>query len=68
MQHSDRLGNPEPLFLKVPEVAERLRIGRNRAYEMVAAGEIPSVRIGPKLIRIPREAFERYLAEQGVKA
>ena len=54
----------EPLFLKVPEVAERLRIGRNRAYEMVAAGEIPSVRIGPKLIRVPREAFERYLAEQ----
>ena len=58
----------EPLFLKVPEVAERLRIGRNRVYEMVTAGEIPSVRIGPKLIRIPREAFERYLEQQGVKA
>ena len=33
-------------WLKVPEVAEKLRIARSRAYELVADGEIPAVRIG----------------------
>ncbi|MGB3635683.1 MAG: helix-turn-helix domain-containing protein, partial [Rubrobacteraceae bacterium] len=33
-------------WLKVPEVAEVLRIARSRAYELVADGEIPAVRIG----------------------
>lgn len=33
-------------WLKVPEVAEVLRIARSRAYELVAVGEIPAVRIG----------------------
>ena len=28
-------------WLKVPEVAEILRIARSRAYELIADGEIP---------------------------
>jgi excisionase family DNA binding protein len=34
-------------YLKVPEVAEVLRIARSRAYELVGSGEIPWIRIGP---------------------
>ncbi len=30
-------------YLKVPEVAEVLQIGRSRAYELVADGEIPAI-------------------------
>jgi excisionase family DNA binding protein len=41
-------------FLKVPEVAEVLRIARSRAYELVGSGEIPSVRIG-RSVRVSRE-------------
>jgi excisionase family DNA binding protein len=33
-------------WLKVPEVAEVLRIARSRAYELVQSGEIPSIRSG----------------------
>ena len=33
-------------WLKVPEVAQLLRVARSRAYELVADGEIPAVRIG----------------------
>ena len=33
-------------FLKVPEVAKELRIARSRAYELVANGTIPAVKIG----------------------
>ena len=50
-------------WLKVPEVAEVLRIGRSRAYEMVAEGKIPSVRIG-RSVRVNRKELDRWLEEQ----
>ncbi len=43
-------------MLTVAEAATLLRIGRNLAYQLVARGEIPSVRLG-RLIRIPRPAL-----------
>jgi excisionase family DNA binding protein len=47
-------------FMKVPEVAKTLRIARSRAYELVAGGEIPSVRIG-RSVRVSRRDLERWL-------
>ncbi len=44
-------------LLTVSEAAALLRIGRNLAYQLVAEGEIPSLRLG-RLIRIPRSALE----------
>ena len=48
-------------WLKVPEVAAVLRIARGRAYELVAAGEIQSVRIG-RSVRVNRGELDRWLA------
>ncbi len=50
-------------FLKVPEVAKELRIARSRAYEMVANGTIPAVKIG-RSVRVSRRELERWLEEQ----
>lgn len=50
-------------YLKVPEVAEFLQIGRSRAYELVADGEIPSVKIG-RSVRVSRRDLERWLEHQ----
>ena len=50
-------------WLKVPEVAGVLRIARSRAYELVAEGEIPSVRIG-RSVRVSRRELDRWLEEQ----
>ena len=50
-------------YLKVPEVAEVLRIARSRAYELVADGEIPSVRIG-RSIRVSRRELDSWLEGQ----
>jgi len=47
-------------FLKVPEVAEELRIARSRAYEMVANGTIPAVKIG-RSVRVSRKELEHWL-------
>ena len=48
------------LVLTVPEAAELLGICRNAAYEGVRRGEIPSIRIGKRLV-VPRTAFEEML-------
>jgi excisionase family DNA binding protein len=50
-------------FLKVPEVAKELRIARSRAYELVASGTIPAVKIG-RSVRVSRRELERWLEEQ----
>ena len=50
-------------WLKVPEVAGVLRIARGRAYELVAEGEIPSVRIG-RSVRVSRRELEKWLEER----
>ena len=55
--------NTEHEWLKVPEVAQLLRIARSRAYELVGEGEIPSVRIG-RSVRVSRKELDRWLEEQ----
>ncbi len=59
----------DKLLLKPMEVAETLGIGRSRMYEMLATGEIPSVRIG-KSIRIPVRSLNEWVdnrSQAGVK-
>lgn len=46
--------------LTVAQAARVLGIGRNQAYEAVRRGEIPSVRIGRRIV-VPRAALERLL-------
>lgn len=46
--------------MTVDEVAKLLRVSRNAAYEAVARKEIPSVRIGRRIL-VPRAALERLL-------
>jgi excisionase family DNA binding protein len=50
-------------WLKVPKVAEVLRVARSRAYELVGSGEIPSVKIG-RSVRVNRKELDRWLEEQ----
>lgn len=44
----------------IEESARRLGIGRNQAYEAAHRGEIPTIRIGKRLL-VPRAAFDRLL-------
>ncbi len=53
----------ENSWLKVPEVAEELRVPRSRAYELIAKGELPAVRIGERTIRVHRAELEKFLLE-----
>jgi excisionase family DNA binding protein len=51
-------------WLKVPEVAELLRLPRTRAYELIQRGELPAVRVGERSIRVHRGELERFLLEE----
>jgi excisionase family DNA binding protein len=51
----------ERLLLTVEEAAERLSIGRTKAYELMASGELESVTIG-RCRRVPVEALEPFVA------
>ena len=44
------------LLLTVKEAAEELRVSRSAIYQLVAGGQIPSIRIG-RSRRIPRAAL-----------
>ncbi len=48
------------LTITVEEAAAHLGISRNSAYEAVRRGEIPSVRIGGRIV-IPRRRFLDWL-------
>ena len=54
----------EPLVLTVDEAAELLRISRGSAYEAVRTGQIPSVRIGRRIL-ISRQLLLEQITEKG---
>ena len=49
------------LLLKPVEVTEILGISRSRIYEMLATGELPSLRVG-RCIRIPTDALKKWIS------
>jgi len=48
------------LVLTVDEVAYLLNISRGLAYELVARGELPAIKLGRRIV-IPRVAMEELL-------
>jgi excisionase family DNA binding protein len=56
---------PEGL-LKIPDVAKRLDVPTAFAYELARRGEIPTVRVGKKYVRVPSAALEKWMAECGL--
>jgi excisionase family DNA binding protein len=62
-----RNGAPSPLLLTVPQAALVLGIGTTRLYELVATGELQSVRIG-RSRRIARADIDEFVERlRGVK-
>ena len=64
VENIEKMKIPSPtqlcLTLTVEETAEILGVSRTFAYEAVRRGEIPSVRIGRRIL-IPKVALERLL-------
>jgi excisionase family DNA binding protein len=57
----------ERLLLKGDEVAQLLGIGRSKAFEMMAAGHLPVIRMG-RSVRVPREALYGWIRDRTAPA
>ena len=53
----------EKLFLRIPEVADSLGVSRATAYDLIARGQIPSVRLNGRgrraILRVPADALRK---------
>jgi excisionase family DNA binding protein len=48
------------LTMTIPEAGKQLGVGRNQAYQAAKAGQIPTIRIGKRLL-VPVSALENKL-------
>jgi excisionase family DNA binding protein len=53
----------EPLLLRPTEAARLLGISRSKLYELLAAGEIPTIHIG-RSVRIPLAQLKEWVNAQ----
>ena len=53
----------ERLLYKPAEAADAIGVSRARAYELIAAGVLPSIRIGTS-IRVPVDALREWIGHQ----
>jgi excisionase family DNA binding protein len=52
----------EKLLLKPAEVSELVGLGQSKTYELIATGEIPSVRIG-RSVRVPADRLREWIEQ-----
>ncbi len=53
----------ERLLLRPVEVAEAIGVGRSKVYELLASGQLPSVRVGAS-VRVPVDSLRAWIASQ----
>lgn len=53
----------ERLLLRPIEAAEAIGVGRSKVYELLASGELPSVRIGCS-VRVPVDSLRAWIARR----
>ena len=58
---------PDSRVMTIPEAAKELRLGVRNASLAAQRGEIPTIRIGRRLL-VPRAALNRMLGEGGPDA
>ena len=51
------------LLLRPIEAAEAIGIGRSKIYELLASGELPSIRVGAS-VRVPVDALRAWIDRQ----
>lgn len=53
----------DKLLLRPAEVGETLGVGRSKVYELLASGDLPSIRIGGS-VRVPVDALRAWIDRQ----
>jgi excisionase family DNA binding protein len=50
-----------PELIRMAAVARYLGISESQVWRLVSSGDIPSVRLSPRAIRVPRQRLEAWL-------
>lgn len=53
----------EQEWISVAQMQKLIGIGRTKAYELIATGEIPAVKIG-RVLRVNRRQLDKWLEQQ----
>ncbi len=53
----------EKLLLRPMEAANLISVSRSKIYEMLASGELPSIRMG-RCVRVPVKALRSWIDDQ----
>jgi len=62
------MGPPEvgtpliPAYLTAEEAAVYLQVGRSTIYELISSGEVPSVRLGKRIVRIKKTDLDNLVS------
>lgn len=51
----------DAVLLRVEEAARVLSIGRSKTYAMIASGQLPSVQVGRRSLRVPADALHAWV-------
>jgi excisionase family DNA binding protein len=57
VQATPGAGGGEPLYVTVDEMARLLRVSRTTAWKYVKTGVVPSIRLSPRVVRVPLAAL-----------
>jgi len=49
----------EPILIRPSQAALLLSVSRSTVYELIASGQLPSVKVGDRMIRVPVAAIRR---------
>lgn len=49
------------VFLKPSQVASRLNVSRRAAYYLISSGELPSITVGEKSLRVDENDLNAYI-------
>lgn len=55
--------HPTDLMLRPTEAADAIGVSRSKAYELIARGELPSVKVGG-CVRVPVDALRQWIDRQ----
>ncbi len=51
------MDRPGTRYMTPTEVAEALRVSNDTVLRLIASGELPALRVSPRILRIPTPAF-----------
>lgn len=57
------MGRMDKILLRPVEAAEAIGVGRSKVYELIASGELPSVKIGGS-VRVPVAGLRAWVEQR----